>query len=106
MAALYGHAGFRYVTQFDGVVFGGFNRVGEVEANLFGVDIECGNEFHIVDVVVAELHVHQTWDGLVCGGVFVVFNALHERGRTIADAHDSDADCVIRHGNRLLGNSE
>ena len=106
VAALNGHAGFWHVAQFDGVVFGGFNRVSEVEADFLCVDIECRNELHIVDVVVAELHVHQTWDGLVCGGVFVVFNALHERGRTIADAHDSDADCVIRHGNRLLGNSE
>ena len=62
VAALDGHAGGRNVGDLDGVVFAGQDGIGEVNADLLAVDVERGNELDIVDVVLAELNVHQARD--------------------------------------------
>ena len=55
MAALDGDAGRRDVGDLDRVVLGGADRLGQVEADLLGVDVERGDELDVADVVVAEL---------------------------------------------------
>jgi hypothetical protein len=52
----------RHVGDLDGVVLAGDDRLGQVEADLLGVDVEGGDELDVADVVVAELHVHQAGD--------------------------------------------
>ena len=46
--------------ELDRVVLAGADRLGEVEADLLGVDVERGDELDVADVVVAEHDVHQT----------------------------------------------
>ena len=90
-AALHGHAGRRDVGDLDGVVLGGVDRLGQVEADLLGVDVERGDELHVVDVVVPELDVHQPGHLAARVGVLVVLDALHQRAGAVADADDGDA---------------
>ena len=59
VAALHGHAERRHVSDLDGVVLAGDDGVGEVEADLLGVDVERGDELDVAHVVRAELDVHE-----------------------------------------------
>jgi hypothetical protein len=61
-AALHGDAGPGYIADLDGVVLGSVDGVGEIETDFLHIDIECGDELHVADVVFAELHVHETGD--------------------------------------------
>jgi hypothetical protein len=49
----------RDVGDLDGVVLAGDDRLGQVAADLLGVDVERGDELDVADVVVAELDVHE-----------------------------------------------
>ena len=74
------------------------DRLGQVAADLLGVDVERGDELDVADVVVAELDVHQARDPRRRVGVLVVLNALDQRARAVADADDgyanrTHADC-------------
>ena len=89
-AALHGDVGRRHVGDLDGVVLRREDRLGQVEADLLGVDVERGDELHVADVVLAELHVHQAGHGGVLVGVLVVLHALHKRGRAVAYADNRD----------------
>jgi hypothetical protein len=51
VAALHGDAGRRHVGDLDGVVLAGVDRLGEVEADLLGVDVERGDELDVAHVV-------------------------------------------------------
>ncbi|MPM55692.1 hypothetical protein SDC9_102489 [bioreactor metagenome] len=97
VAALDGDTGGRHVAERHGVVLAGLHRVGEVEADLLRVDVEGGDEVHVVDVVVAELHVHEAGDGVARIGVAVEVHALDQGRGTITDADDGDTDRVIGH---------
>src|SRR4029079_8202784 len=88
VAALHGHTERGYVADVDRVVLRGLRRLGEGEADLLGVDVERGDELHVVHVVVAEHDVHETRDRARRVGVLVVLDALDQRRRTVADAHD------------------
>ena len=90
-AALDGYAARRYVGDLDGVVLRGVDRLGQVEADLLGVHVEGGDELDVVDVVLAELDVHQTRHGAVRVSVLVVLDSLHQRAGAVADANDGDA---------------
>ena len=59
-------------------------------------DVERGGELDVADVVAAEVHVHETGDELVLGGVLVVLDALEERVGAVADADDRDAHLSVR----------
>ena len=83
------------VAELERVVLAGEDRLGEVLADLVGVDVEGGRELDVADVVAAEVDVHEPGDGLGGIGVLVVVDALHERGRAVADADDGDADLVL-----------
>ena len=84
----------RDVGDLDGVVLAREDRVGEVEADLLGVDVERGDELDVAHVVLAELDVHQAGNAGVLIGVLVVLNTLHERGRAVAHADDRDPDVI------------
>ena len=92
VAALDGDAGRRDVGDLDGVVLGGVDRLGQVEADLLGVDVERGDELDVVDVVVTELDVHQPGDVAGRVGVLVVLDALDQRAGAVADADDGYAN--------------
>ena len=62
-AALHLDAERRHVGDLDGVVLGGVDGLGEVEADLLVVDVERGDELHVLDVVVTEHDVHEPRDG-------------------------------------------
>ena len=94
--ALHHHVGRGYVGDLDGVVLGGEDRLGKVEADLLGVHVERGDELHVADVVAAEGDVHQAWDVRVRVGVLVILHALNQRGRAVADADDGDTHLVRR----------
>ncbi len=88
VAALDDHTGRRHVADADRVVLRGLRRLGEVEPDLLGVDVERGDELDVVDVVVTEHDVHQTGDVARRVGVLVVLDALDQGRRAVADAHD------------------
>ena len=77
-ATLDGDVGRRHVSDLDGVVLAGEDRLGQVEADLLGVDVERGDELDVADVVLAELHVHQAGNVGVLVGILVVLNALDQ----------------------------
>src|SRR5690606_35999207 len=89
--ALHGHPGRRDVAQLDGVVLAGRDGVREVVADLLRVHVERGDELDVAHVVGAEPDVHQAGDPGLRVGVPVVVDALDERRRTVADAHDGYA---------------
>jgi hypothetical protein len=94
-AALDGHAEMRdVVRELDRVVLARPDRLGEVLADLVGVDVERGRELDVADVIAAEVDVHQAGDGVRRVCVAVVVDALHERVRAVADADDGDADLL------------
>ena len=88
VAALDDDAGRRDVADADRVVLRGLRGVGQVEADLLGVDVERSDELDVGDVVVTERHVHQTGHGARGVGVLVVLDALDQGRRAVADAHD------------------
>nr|WP_239020623.1 hypothetical protein [Nakamurella antarctica] len=102
VTALDDNAGGRHVGKLDRVVLAGQDRLGEVEADLLGVNVECGNELQIRDVVIAELDMHQAGDLGAGGGVAVVLDALDERGGAVSDADNGDANGVVTHGRAPL----
>ncbi|MNI61773.1 hypothetical protein D3C73_1170590 [compost metagenome] len=79
MAALNSHTGCGNVGNLDGVVFAGADGVCEVQSNLFAIDVESSNEVDVVDVVLAELDVHQTRDRGLGVSVAIVLNTLDQR---------------------------
>ncbi len=81
----------------------GADGFGEVGADLLRVDVEGSHELQVGHVVVAELHVHQAGHPALRGGIAVVLDALHERGRTVADSDDGDPDRVLGPGGRRRG---
>ena len=94
MAALDGHAGGGNVGDLDGVVFAGQDGVGKVNADLLAVNIESGNKLDIVDVVLAELNVHQTRDRGLGIGVAVVLHTLDERGGAVTHTNDGNTNRI------------
>ena len=80
VAALDRHAGGRNIGDLDGVVFAGQDGVGQVNADLLAVHIEGCYEFNVVDVVLAEFHVHQTGNRGLGVGIPVVMDTL-DQGR-------------------------
>jgi len=89
--ALDGDAGRRNVGELDRVVLGVVDRVGQVETDLLGVDVERRDEPDVGDVVLAERDVHQTWDTARRVSVLVVLDALDEGRGAVAHAHDGYA---------------
>ncbi len=64
--------------EVERVVLAGEDRLGEVLADLLGVDVERGRELDVADVVAAEVDVHEAGDRLGRIGVLVVLDALDE----------------------------
>jgi hypothetical protein len=96
--ALLGHA-----SELDRVVLPREDRVGEILADLLLVDIDRGDELDVLDVIAAEIDVHQAGDDLVGRGVLVVLDALDEGRGAVADADDGDADLAVRAARAILG---
>ena len=63
--ALDDDAGLCDVRETTGVVRRGPDRVGDVAADLVGVDVEGRGELDVADVVAADIHVHEPRHGLV-----------------------------------------
>jgi hypothetical protein len=99
--AVMGHAAvdldpdLRHLRELDRVVLAREDRLGQVLADLVGVDVEGGGELDVAHVVAAEVDVHQSRHLLGGIGVLVVGDALHERARAVADADDRDPDLVV-----------
>ena len=87
-----------HVGELDRVVLPRPDRLGEVLADLLGVDVEGGDELDVADVVAAEVDVHQAGHFLGGVGVLVVLDALDEGVGAVADADDRDADLLVRAG--------
>ena len=83
------------VDELDRVVLARPDRLGEVLADLLGVDVERGRELDVADVVAAEVDVHEAGDGLVRVGVAVVVDALDEGVGAVADADDGDPHLLV-----------
>ena len=90
--ALHEDAELRDVGEADGVVGAGEDGLPDVEADLFGVDVEGRDELDVTDVVAAQHDVHEAGDGLAGLGVSVVLDALHEAAGAVADAGDGDTN--------------
>ena len=99
--AVVGHAALdldpelRHLGELDRVVLARPDRLGEVLADLLGVDVEGGDELDVADVVAAEVDVHQAGHFLGGVGVLVVLDALDEGVGAVADADDRDPDLLV-----------
>ena len=80
------------VGEADGVVGTGEDRLGQLGADFFRVDVEGGHELDVAHVVVADAGVHEPGNLIRVRGVAVVLDALHEAGGTVAHPNDGDAD--------------
>ena len=69
----------------------------QVLAHFFGIDVKRGGKFDVADVIPPQVGVHQAGDERILSGVFVILNALYERGRAVAHADDGDSDFAV-HG--------
>ena len=94
--ALHDNPGGRHISDLDGVVLGGIDGLGQVEADLLGIDVERCDELDVVDVVLPELDVHQTGNGGVRVSILVVLDSLNQRAGAVTHANDGDA-----HGSHL-----
>ena len=94
-AAMHLDAEVRHVAELHRVVLAAPDRLGEVLADLVGVDVERRRELDVADVVAAEVDVHETRHEVGRVGVLVVLDALDERGGAVADADDRDAYLVL-----------
>src|SRR5215469_3458594 len=98
--ALHRHAAGRHVADFDGVVLAGDNCLGDVTADLLGVDVEGGDELYVADVIRAELDMHKARYPARRVSVLVVLHALNEGTGTVPDAHNgypyrTHVDCSL-----------
>ena len=66
------------VGEFYGAVWLGEYGLGEVFSDFVFVDFEGCDEVYVADVVAAVVYVHESWDGGVWFGVFVVLGSLYE----------------------------
>ena len=78
VSALDDDARRRNVGDLDGVVLARLRCFGEVEADLLGIDVESGDEFDVLDVVFAELNVHESGDRTVRICVPVELDTLYQ----------------------------
>jgi hypothetical protein len=83
------------VGELQRVVLAGEDGLGEILADLVGIDVERGGELDVADVVAPQVDVHQAGDRLARVGVPVVADALHERARAVAHADDRDAHLAV-----------
>ena len=90
------HAQIRHVREFDGVVLGGSNRLGQVLADLQRIHVERGDEFDVAYAVSAEIVMHQAGNLILVLGVLVILNALHQRRGAIAHAGDSHSNAHLK----------
>src|SRR6185312_8188230 len=88
------HAQPRNFGEADGAVRGRDDRVGEIRPDLRRGDIEGGGELDVADVITAEPDVHEAGNALAVGDGAVELDALHKRGRAIADPDNRDANLV------------
>src|SRR3990170_508615 len=71
------------------------DRLRDVLADLVLVDIERRHELDVLDVVTAELDMHQARDEVAGLGVLVVVAALDQAAGAVTDADDGDADLAV-----------
>src|SRR5699024_8061373 len=69
----------------------------DVVADLLAIDVEGRDELEVAHVVVAELDVHQSRDLLGGIRVAIVFHALDQGTRAVAQAGDGDPNRILSH---------
>ncbi len=87
-AAHHGHLLDGNGSEFVRVVRAREDRLAEVLADLLLVDVDGGGELDVVDVISAQIDVHQAGDEVILGGVLVVLDALDQRRSAVAHADD------------------
>ena len=90
--AAYDHSRVRYVGKLTGVVRRRDDGLGQILADFFSIDVECGAEFDVAHVVAAEADVHQSGDHERWIGVTIKLDTLHQGRSTVADTDDCDPD--------------
>jgi hypothetical protein len=90
-AALDGHAQVGYLAEAHGVVGLGPDRLGQIEPDLVGIDVEGRRELDVTYVVPGQAGTHETRNEAVVRGLLVVVNSLNECRGAIADSDDGDA---------------
>ena len=67
------------VGELDGVVGAREDRLGHVQADFSGVDVERGRDLHVLDVVAGQVNVHQSGHGVVGVSPAVILDTLNQR---------------------------
>ena len=91
-AAFNFHAHLRHSSKLVRVVGISEEGFGEIESDLRIHHVKRGRDFHIVNVIAAEVDVHETGDAVSLFGVLIIDQSLHEGRGAVAHAHDSHAD--------------
>src|SRR3954469_29723 len=106
-AAVDGHAEVRrHLRELGRVVGVGPDGLPEVLADLRLVDVEGARELDVVDVVAAEIDVHEAGDFGRRVGVLVEVDALDEGRGAVAHADDRDAHLVVLVARGAVGLSQ
>src|SRR5699024_11609143 len=87
--------------EFGGVVLTGRARSGDVEADPLAVDIEGGNEIDVTDVIIPDLHVHETRNLRPRGHIPVVLNTLDQGRGAVAQSGNRDSNRFRSHSSPL-----
>ena len=85
------------------VVGGGPDRVGDILADFFCVDVERCRNLDVSDVIAAEIHIHQARNGLVGLGFSIIVQALNERAGAVSDPNNSNAYLAGRRSGSVHG---
>ena len=68
------------------------NRLSEIQSDFGAIDVEGRHKLNVVNVVAAEIYVHQSRNEILRRCVSVKLNALNKGRRAITDANDGDAN--------------
>ncbi len=98
--AVHGDAQLGYIGELVGIARRRVYCLAQVFADFVDVDVECGGEFNVANMIASETDVHEPGDKFIVLGIPVVMHALDERRRAIAHADNCDADfltCLLCH---------
>ncbi len=90
------YAQVRHIGEFIGIIGVGKDGLRQVLADLRIDHIESCAEFHVMDVIAAQVDVHDTWDAIRIRSILIKLHPLDERRSTIADPDDCNPHFVIR----------
>jgi hypothetical protein len=84
--------GQRDITELIGIVGRGIDGFGKVFADLVLIDIDSGHKLDIINMIAAQVDMHEPGDGIGIPGIAVVIDSLDQGRRTVPYPDDCNID--------------